>query len=178
MKFADAEAIRVFYAYAIGCFEIHETKGDLGKKEARNLIRMYGSGKDMPVRIDNYFPKAISRCADTAKQMGRSEMDAEVIREYFWYGHDRLVDQEALSTSMNPDYCKVWPGIVIELNGRRHAMVKTPQWKMNYRRDLVPEIEKGQNVTVHRKFIAEIIDKETAEELLRKKGLDENSLVL
>lgn len=166
MDFADSEARRVFFAYALPCLEVHVSRGALDKKQARNIIKSYSSDADLPPRMEEYFVRAIERCSKTAEKMGRSVIDAEAVRRCFRLEHDGYLKKESEEGVVrNPDYCRVWPGRVTELRETDHAVVNTPKGSRQYRTELVKDLKIGDLVAVHRDFIVEKIDVRVVDEM-------------
>ncbi len=170
------EPERVFLAYALPCMDVCVAKGEIEEKGANAYIAGYAIGFLFPEDIaGRYFGKVVDRCAATAAGMGKSSIDAEAIRHYFWCEHDRHVDEEfAEKLIEKPDHCRVWPGSVKMLKhveGRTYASVLTPRGKMFYDTELAPGVRVNDFVAVHRAFVSEIIDRNAARSMLEAKNL-------
>ena len=167
MYFADAEARKIFFAYALPCLEVRVSKGELSIKQAKNIIKSYSSGEELPARMEEYFVRAKERCSKTAEERGKTNIDAEVVRRCFRLEHDKYIDEEAkLNQIRNPNYCRVWPGIVVALKDHRHALVRTPKKDRIYRTEFVPNLQEMDLVAVHRDFVSEIITSEIKDKML------------
>jgi len=175
MQFAGSEAKIVFRGYALSCLGMRVSNGEMSKKEERELIRGYPLHRLDEDIESRYFPRAVARCAEVAQEMDRNVIDEDAVRAYFRFRHDRHVDKEADAGMIrNRDYCKVWPGKVTEIRSDGHAVVRAPcyKWPKAYRTEFVKTAKKDDFVTIHRSFVSEIIDKETAYDMLTYKTVD------
>lgn len=171
MQFAGSASKVAFRAYALPCLEIRVSRGEISKNEARELIHGYPLHRLEEDIEGRYFPRAVARCAETARRMGLDEITVEAIRQYFRFEHDIRVEKEAKANIIrNPDYCIVWPGTVLTLKPK-HADVVTEFWAKEYRTELVNGLNVGDSVTVHRAFVSEKIDRETFDKMLAVKRL-------
>jgi len=157
MQFADVEARKVFRAYVFPCLDGMVPR-PMSEPEIRELRRGYPLHR-LDEDIENkYFSRPAGRCAETAKRMGKDVIDVDAVRQYFFFEHDRYVDTV---------FCRVWPGVVCNIKEKDegHAIVATQYWTRSRRTELVKGVQEGNVVTVHRAFISEIVDKETADEI-------------
>ena len=97
----------------------------------------------------------------TAKGMGKKEIDRDVIRRYFWFGHPACIRERVKEYSdIEPHMCTVLPGKVLE-----EGAVETPLGERKVRNDFVPDVRPGDWVTVHYSYIVERISERQAEQI-------------
>lgn len=131
----------------------------------KNLVkhgRISQSELDKGMGIDeHHFKVGLFMCEQAAKKLGKTVIDRDAIRQYFWFDHDRLVkEHELIDKSINPNLCIVYPGEYLG-NGR----VRTPVDERNVNISFVPNVKLGDYVTVHYNHICEIITKKEFDDL-------------
>ena len=165
MEFENEKARILFLKYAIPCKEVLVKRGTMSKEYFDNLVSAVAK-KEVPKGVEKDFKLAFSMCGKIAKNLGR-KIDEEVIRKYFWIEHEKTIKKayEGMMQDFTLEECTIYPGKVISSVINREALIKTPIKSFNYRTDFVPKLVKGDNVTVHYNFIAEIISEKDAKML-------------
>ena len=89
MKITDRD---LFLKYAIPCGHVLVKRGDL-KQETLDRIRDKVVFKqEVREDLEDIFPIAVRMCKLLAKKSGKSVIDQEVIRDYFWHEHPKAVE--------------------------------------------------------------------------------------
>jgi len=162
MKFKDEASKKLFFRYAVPCSETLAKRGVITQKYQRNLMKSILLNKRIPKNSENIFKVASSMCEKTAKKLGKKLVDEEVVRRYFLFGHDKVVDRRyKIFKDFDPMLCRLYSGKVI-VSGSR-ALVQTIMGDKEYIASL--RIKKGDYVVVHRDFIVEKISKKLARKL-------------
>jgi hydrogenase maturation factor len=171
MKFKDNETRLLFLKYAIPCSETLARRGVITKKYQRNLMRAVFFNKKIPENSENIFKVAGLMCEKTARGLGKKSIDQDVIRKYFLFRHDRVVDKRyKIFKDFDPIQCRLYSGKISSLK-KRVATVQTIIGKRNYKTDISKSLSAGDFVVVHRDFIIEKIDENLAQKLWRQKEI-------
>ncbi len=162
MKFKDEASRKLFFRYAVPCSETLAKRGVITQKYQRSLMNSILLNRKIPKDAENIFKVASSMCEKTAKKLGKKSIDKEVVRRYFLFGHDKVVDRRyKIFKDFDPMLCRLYSGKVL-VSGSR-ALVQTIMGDKKYRTSL--RIKKGDYVVVHRDFIVEKISKRLARKL-------------
>lgn len=147
---------KLFFSYAHPCGDVLVKRGRMGESTLRSIRKRLRVGDD--INADpKLFRVAYALLSMLAKERGKKEIDAEVIREYYWGKHDEHVMSEAQSRKdIIPEMCKVFPARVIEVSGEE-ARVETPVGERSINIEFVPNIHAGDFVTVHYSYACERI---------------------
>ena len=164
IEFAAEEDKILFLKYAIPCGQILVKRGDYEQSLLDDI-------KEKTIRheVENTDPEetfkiAVRMCYLSARKLGKEKIDTDVIREYFWHGHEEAVKWRAeVFRDIRLDACRVYPGQVVFV--KDFATVKTKLGSLEFRKDFLPDVQKGDFVITHYDYVIEKIDKETAEEL-------------
>ncbi len=159
----------LFFKYAIPCAETLVKRKNITKELLEKMISEVEKGivpKEKPGKI---FKVAFAMCKIIANKRGK-EIDGEVIRQYFWFEHDKIVEERYnLMRDFEPKKCKTYPGIVEKIVGKK-AIVRTKIGKNEYLTAFAPDVKKGRFVIAHRDFVVEQISEEKAREIAEKTG--------
>lgn len=162
MKFKDEASRKLFFRYAVPCSETLAKREVITQKYQKSLVKSVILNKKIPKDAENIFKVASSMCEKTAKKLGKKSIDKEVVRRYFLFGHDKVVDRRyKIFKDFDPMLCRLYSGKVL-VSGNR-ALVQTITGDKEYRTSLI--VKKGDYVVVHRDFIVEKISKKLAKEL-------------
>ena len=158
----------LFYKYAIPCGELGAELGVLDGEKVEQARVAFMAGEPME-QLEKVFPVAVKLLELTAGRMGKSVIDADVIRKYFWEFHDEHVREKAMFIKGFPvKECMVWPGRMVS-----DDMVLTPVGERKIKKLLVPNLKQGELVTVHHGYACEKISEEQFERLWEaRSGLD------
>jgi hypothetical protein len=100
---------------------------------------------------------------------GKPVIDEEVIREYYLFSHDKIIDRRYEEMGdFDPVACRIRPGVVQSV-GNGSATVKNNLGVHSYRTDYCP-VSKGDLVTTHWDFVVEKIDRQTAARMEAQKS--------
>jgi hydrogenase maturation factor len=156
------EARLVFAKYAIPCSSTIIERGKMTREQVDRLIGLVAAGKAPEPGTEKMYPVADAMCKLVAKQMGKKEIDAEAVREYFLIRHSAVVDERfELMKDFDPLECRTYPGKVVKAEGD-YAIVETPRGRRTYRTALAKEVGAGDTVSVHFDFIVERIPERMA----------------
>jgi hydrogenase maturation factor len=164
IEFASKEDKILFLRYAIPCGITLMNRGDLDEAVLDNLRQKTASGDVGDVDPEGTFKIAVRMCYLTARKLGKEKIDSEVVREYFWHDHEDAVNwRSEVFRDIRIDTCKVYPGKVVSVG--EHATVSTEIGSIEFRRDFVPNLNKGDFVVTHYDHVVEKISEETAKKL-------------
>lgn len=157
----------LFLKYAVPCATTLVQRKTISKKNFEELLENVKNGKTPSGEPEKIFKVAYAMCSSKALAKNK-EIDAKTIRDYFWLGHDAVVDERfGLMRDFDPGHCKTFPGIVTQTNGEK-AMVKTSLGKVECSTAFEKKAKKNDFVVVHRGYIVEKVGKKTALEIARK----------
>jgi hypothetical protein len=155
----------LFLKYALPCASTLVRRGVVSQDYVDNLIRLVSEGKVPEKGAESMFKVANAVCEYIARDMGKSTIDAKVIRSYFLLNHSKVVDERfETMKDFNPTDCKTYSGIVTEVNGDS-AVVETVLGRKRYRTDFCSDVKKDDRVAVHFDFIVEKISAELSKRM-------------
>lgn len=168
------KAKTLFLKYAMPCLVERIRRGEISQEEFEKLCDDFVNKKDIPgEEMYSLFPVAMNFINDSAKKKKKFDgktatIDKEVVRQYFWYDHDNVVEHR-----IDPErvkYCLILPARVKRVN-KNTALVKTP---LDEREVSISFLNSknvlNKNITVHYYHACEIISEEEAEGLWRVKS--------
>ncbi len=163
----------LFLKYALPCLHNKVEKGEMTEEEMEEAIERFRKGDITDEEINEWFnvamPNVVTGAINQNKEKkGVAEVDENVVRQYFWYDHDRVVK----SRLHEGDYelCLVLPAKVDKVKGKK-AEVEHPFGERTVDTRLVEGVEEGDYMTIHYYFGCEKIGKEEAKKLWKKKFL-------
>ncbi len=164
------ESRLLFMKYALPCAGTLVKRGKLAQQDIDELINIIKTGSAVPEGAENIFKVAMAACSLLAMDKGMKLIDDEVIREYFLFGHDDVIDRRYEEMGdFDPEACRTRAGVVEDvLEGA--AIVRTSAGAKEYRTDFA-DVREGDLVVVHWNFIVERIDKQAADKMDRRKVL-------
>ncbi len=157
----------LFLKYAVPCATTLVQRKAISQKKFEELLQNVKSGVLPQGEPEKIFKVAFAMCSSKALAK-KSAIGAEIIRDYFWFCHDAVIDERfELMRDFDPVHCRTFPGIVEEIkNGK--AVVKTSIGALDCFLDFEQGAKKGAYVVVHRGFVVEKISKKTALEFAEK----------
>jgi hydrogenase maturation factor len=159
----------LFLKYAVPCATTLVKRNSISKSQYEKLYSMIKSGKLPEGEPEKIFKVAYAKCAALAIENG-NRITKNIIRNYFWLGHDNVIKERyELMRDFDPEYCKTFPGIVIE-KIKDKATVKTAIGLQKVSTDFEQSVKKGEFVVIHRGMIVEKISKPKAMEFAEKTG--------
>lgn len=157
----------LFLKYAIPCATTLVKRKSLPENEFEKLVLSVSNQKVPAGEPEKIFKVAFALCFAKAVNAG-SEIDSKIIRDYFWFAHDAVVDERfELMRDFDPKKCKTRPGIISKTSGES-VRVKTSLGENEFKSGFLENPKKGDFVVVHRDFAVEIVDKKTAEKIAQK----------
>lgn len=165
MSFKDEETRLLFFKYALPCSETLARRGVITQKYKKRLMKNILFNEKIPENSEKIFKIANLMCEKTAKRLGKKFIDKNVIRKYFLFGHDKIVDKRyKIFKDFDPMQCRLYAGKIIH-SKNRNAVVQTIIGEKKYKIDFVPNLKIGDYVVVHRNFVVEKITKNLAKKL-------------
>ncbi|MGA3020946.1 MAG: hypothetical protein ABSD68_03290 [Candidatus Micrarchaeales archaeon] len=127
-----------------------------------SFVKQVSESKVPDIEIEKTFKVATAMCTHIAMRMGKSSIDSEVIREYFLFEHNSVVDERSeLRRTFDSVACKVHAGRIISME-RGLATVETDAiGKKEYDTSFLKDAKVGELVAVHFNYITERISAET-----------------
>ncbi|OGI12401.1 hypothetical protein A3K64_01050 [Candidatus Micrarchaeota archaeon RBG_16_36_9] len=169
MDFKDDSSRVLFMKYALPCSPTLVKRGSVSRYEIKKLIKIISQGEKVSSSPEKLFKTAYSMCVGIAKSLGKSNVDKNVIRKYFLFEHDKIVDRRYDEFGdFNAMRCRTFAGIVVNTN---KMIVQTIIGRRKYRNDLVSGLKKGDSVVVHRDFVVERINERLAKKLWNLKQI-------
>ncbi|MEM7816890.1 MAG: hypothetical protein QXZ20_03180 [Candidatus Aenigmatarchaeota archaeon] len=153
----------LFLRYALPCAEELIKRKEVTKEYVEEIKDCLKSNKKIKEDYIKIFKIAYSYCKEIGKKIKRDAMDEEVIRKYFWFEHDKVVD--ILGSKLD---CKVFPGKIEKIEGEG-AVVITPIGKRIYSLEFARGIKEKDFVTLHYNYVVEKISKKDAKMLWKYK---------
>lgn len=152
----------LFLRYALPCASTLVRRGNVTQEYIDRLTSLVSQGKVPKEDAESMFKVANAMCESVAERMGKSAIDADVIRQYFLLEHSKVVDDRyRLMGDFNPIDCKTYAGRVLKVNDG-NALVETRLGKKLYSTVFAKEVKEGEEVAVHFSFIVEKIPAELA----------------
>lgn len=159
----------LFFKYAVPCAETLVKRGQKDQIFVDDLVKRISENKKIQNKCEENFKVAYAMCKLLAKRKHKKEIDDEIIREYYLFNHDEMVDKRFEQMGdFDPTECRVYSGKVIGIVDGM-ARVKTILGIKKYKIDYNQNLKIGEFVTVHRKFVVEVISQKLAEELHKLK---------
>lgn len=173
MNIKDEEAKIIFLKYALPSMvgkagERGSCSGapiDFTESQISGFVEQVSEGKIPELDIGKTFRVANAMCAIIATKMGKSSIDAEVIREYFLFEHNSLVIKRSEEgEKFDHIACKTYAGKIMRVKGDT-AFVKTSMGEKEYSASFLKDARVGENVAVHFGYITERISTETVRKM-------------
>jgi hydrogenase maturation factor len=168
MKILPITDKELFLRYAIPCGQVLVNRGSLDPKLLKKAERIVTDGKTANIDPGKMFPTAAKMCTLIALKMGKKAIDAEVIRRYFLFEHEKAVRwRMKIYPDVAPEKCIVFPARV--LRSGELLLVNTPSGKRILDTRFAPEVKRSDWVATHYSYASEKISGETAKRMLRKR---------
>ena len=163
MEMKDESTRLIFLKFALQCCGSPINRPRISVEDEANAIALVARGKLPEQGFEKRFLQAYGLCAITAMDMGKKEIDTDVVLEYYLQLHNPGLDRdlEMGYTFLDSIDCKVYPGTIKKTEGDS-AIVDTPVGEMACRRVFAMDLKEGALVAVHRNTIAIAISEETA----------------
>lgn len=132
----------LFLKYAIPCASTLVMRGDVDDSVIDELKNKAIENKPIIENLHDIFKVASVFCSLTAKDLGKDQIDSEVIKEYFLNRHSKVVEERWLEKQdFDKEKCKV-------------KVIDLPE-NHNYKSDFCPDAKPGDKVVVHYDYIVE-----------------------
>ena len=159
----------LFMRYALPCAGTLVKRHIMTQKQWDDLIDAVKNGRKVPKDSEKVFKVAFAACSMIAMDKKKRFIDSEVIREYFLFKHDDVINKRYEEMrDFDPEACRTKAGTVEEVK-EGLATVKTRSGKGDFRVDFVKDLRKGDTVVIHWDFVTEKTDQKTADEMERKR---------
>jgi len=158
----------LFLRYAIPCGEVLVKRGELREDLLKKLNDSVRNRQEIEIPIERVFKVAAGMCSILAKQMGKNEIDSEVIRRYFLIEHEKAIRwRKQIKPDLKIKECLVYPGKVLRIDPDS-VLVKT---KLGEK--LLRNFEEGLKakdwVSVHYDYISEKIRADHVNKMLKRR---------
>ncbi len=158
----------LFLKYAIPCGEVLVNRGEL---KERLLKKMKGSvieQKELNYDIENIFKVATRMCTIIGTDMGKKQIDEDVIRKYFLHEHEKAIEwRMQIKPDVVPEKCRVYPGRVVNENNKG-VLLNTPLGRVIAKTDFMDKLKTGDWVSSHYSQIAEKIPLKEADLMINE----------
>jgi hydrogenase maturation factor len=155
----------LFMKYAIPCANTLVKRGTISQEYVDMLMDAVKNGRQLPKDAEKVFKVAFSACTLIAMDNNTEAIDEDVIRDYFLFKHDDVIDRRYEEMGdFDPDACRTRSGVVESVEDGI-AVVANSAGRRSYLTDFVPDLKKGDIVVTHWNFIIEKIDKEITEKM-------------
>lgn len=157
----------LFLRYAVPCGGVLVRRGELRESLLDNFRHSVRDKQEIKEPIEDVFKVASRMCTILAKQMGKTEIDAGVIRKYFLSEHEKAIEwRRQVKPDINVKDCIVRPGRVLRIDPDG-VMVRTKLGEKLFRNDFAGDVKVNDWVSVHYDYISEKIDPAKANKMLR-----------
>ncbi len=155
---------RYFLRYAFPCVRnlIHEDK--ISKKDASTLESiLFENRKIDRAYMESCFPNAFRRIKIISKEMNKDYWNIDVLKKYWLEAHNKFIDEGdgryAFATTSYKDLCKVHKAEVAEIVDKKRSIILINYDGVSRRvfSTLLPNVSKGDKVTVHLAYAIEKI---------------------
>ena len=159
----------LFFKYAAPCAETLVHRGHKSQEFVDNVIENISKNKEIENKCEENFKVAYAMCRLIAKKKNKKIIDDEVLREYYLFNHDEMVDKRFEQMGdFDPTECRIYSGEVMSVS-ENNALIKTILGTKKYKIDYAKDLKIKDFVTVHRKFVVEKISKTLAKKLYKLK---------
>jgi len=153
---------KYFLMYAYPCIRNLQHQHKLSEEDAEILEKLLFGKKTLKRDyLESCFPNAFKRIRIVAAQMNKDYWDIEVLRKYWLEEHNKFIEagdgDYATATPSFKELCKVHKAEVI---GKKDNIlsVKYDGIIRKVFATLVPDVKKGDKVSVHLAFAIEKLD--------------------
>jgi hypothetical protein len=149
-----------FLKYAFPCAFITLQRGGIDRRTYDRLERAAVSGRALPrPLLEKVFKAALRRMGVLAREKRCGVWDFDLIREYYWKRHNKLIREGEGSYRYAPaalkKLCRVLPGAVESVRGKFAVVRLKSGAKRPVMTDLVGQLKKGERVMVHYGYAVE-----------------------
>ena len=155
--------------YALPCVSVLVKRGTVTQEHLESLIETVKDGGEAPTGAEKIPAVAFAVCSLIALENGKAAIDDDIIREYFLFRHDDMIDKRYEEMGdFDTDACRTRIGRIVSIDSGR-ALVEMPGRTKTYRTDFVPDVKVNDRVVTHWDFIVETVDGAIAKQLETRK---------
>ena len=152
-----------FLRYAFPCAHVLLETGVINEKRYKELEDCAKTGNFLSREvIENSFPAAFRRIKILAENMKKDYWDIEVMKEYWYNYHNKIIDEGEGNYGLAPeffrDFCKVHIAKVKKILPEEFLLVEYDDKKRPVSRVYVPEAKVGDKVRIHHAYAIEMVD--------------------
>jgi len=156
------KAEEYFFRYAYPCSDMLLKLGKLDKDSKEILDKEFECNViPTKLQLEEFFPSALIRMKNIAKKMNLDYWDIAVIKKYFREEHNKYIDSNDGAYAKLPpsikDICKVYIAEVIDVKDNI-LVVKYDHKERSVINKFIPDIKKGDRVTIHFGFAVEKVE--------------------
>jgi hydrogenase maturation factor len=153
LKVSDKE---LFLKYAFPCGQVLVNRGNISQEFHDEIKRAIVGNKEIKEDYIKPFKVALFFLTEIAKKQGKTAIDKEIIRDYYFERHDDVVKWRAeVKPDVIVDSCRVKPGKILSIE--KNTLVETPLGNLEIKLDFIPDANVGDFITIHYEYGCEII---------------------
>jgi hydrogenase maturation factor len=134
------------------------------KSQIDEFVKQVSENKIPDLDIEKTFKLANVMCNFVATRDKKTSIDTDVIREYFLFEHNKVLDDNAKLEDHDIKTCKTYARKITNIE-EGFAIVKTKIGEEKYSTAFLKDAKVGDIVAVHFSFITERISAETARKM-------------
>ncbi len=155
-KFLPVKDPNLFLRYSTPCGQVLVKRKKLDEDELERMIEEVKASKGTQ-KDCKAFQVGLFWCSELAKEAKKEEIDRRIIEKYFFKKHEDVIEEMSLEGhDIKPELCKVQEGLVMEIEDNGMLKVFLPTGTRHVRPDFVPDVKKGNTVSVHYNFACEV----------------------
>jgi hydrogenase maturation factor len=169
MDFKNDSSRILFLKYALPCAGTLVKRGSISNKLIEKSVRNISLNRKLSGHPEKFFKTAYAMCKKIARETNKKSINESVIRRYFLFEHDKVVDSRYKAfKDFNPIKCRVFPGKILKIRNKE-ALIKTIIGNKKYRTNFIQNLRIGDYAVVHRSFAVEKISKNMFKKLWKLK---------
>jgi len=169
MDFKNDSSRMLFLKYALPCASNLVKRGSVSNKLIEKSVRNLSLNRKLNGHPEKFFKIAYAMCEKIAGRTSKKFIDKNVVRRYFLFEHDKVVDSRYEEfKDFNPLQCRVFSGKILKIRNKE-ALIKTIIGSKKYRTNFIQKLRIGDYVVVHRNFVVEKISESMFKKLWKLK---------
>lgn len=150
-----------FFSYAFPCIHTLKNLGKITKEKYESILKNFEEGEAPSKKeLEDIFMAAFRRLKLIAKEKEKNYWDKDVLKIYWRYFHNKFIEAKDGTYKMTSEkfneFCKVHETYVLFV-GDKEIIVEYDRKRRKVLKDLVPDIEIGDKVTIHLNYAIEQI---------------------
>ncbi len=168
----DEKSRPLFMKYALPCAGTLVSRGRVSQEKIDSLIDIVKKGEHIPKDSEKIFTVAFTACSLIALDKKKDIIDESVIRDYFLFRHDDIIDKRFEEMGdFDPEACRTRIGTVLSAEMEK-ANILTGIGPRDFRTDFC-DIHENDTVVTHWDFIVEKVDREMAQRIAEMRKMHE-----